>query len=272
MFHVHGDDNRRHNLSGAPMLDPLTGLLFLLGLVFVFRAAPRESAVAGIAGGEARRRTPGTRGGDGWDPSLAALLVSWLLVMLLPNILSVEGVPHGLRSCGVLPAVALLGGIGLEAVHSSVRRRAGKRLAAGTAIACILLIGCWTGYRYFVVWGSDPQVARDHDGAYRAAARVLLGAPPGTRLLLVANGGGFPAYGYPVEAQVYLFDMRDRPPAILGPKDSARLILNGDPAVVALIRRDDRIVEILRRLNPGASVVEVQAPGVVPESPVYRVN
>ena len=101
---------------------------------------------------------------------------------------------------------------------------------------------------------------------------MLLGATPGTDLMLVANGSGLPAYGYPVEAQVYLFEMRDRPPTILGPHDAARLVLNGRPALVALIETDDRIVEILRRFNPGARIVEVQAEGVSPESPVYRVN
>ncbi len=245
MFHVHGDDNRRHNLSGAPMLDPLTGLLFLAGLVLVVRRHSRP---------------------------LAVMLFAWVTVMLLPNILSVEGVPHGLRSCGVLPAVALLGGIALDSAYNLMQQRSGARLAAAAAVVAIILIGCWTGYRYFVVWGSDPMVARDHDAAYRQAARVLIASPPGTDLLLVANGSGFPAYDHPVEAQVYLFEMRDRPPALLGPKDTPRLVLNGRPALVALIQRDDRIVELIRRLNPGATVVEVRGEGVSPESPVYRVN
>ncbi len=245
MFHVHGDDNRRHNLSGAPMLDPLTGLLFLAGLVLMIRTPTRP---------------------------LAVMLLAWVTVMLLPNILSVEGVPHGLRSCGVLPGVALLAGVALDSAYDVLRPRSGARLAAATAVVAILLIGCWTGYRYFVVWGNDPEVARDHDAAYRQAARLLVASPAGTDLLLVANGGGFPAYGHPVEAQVYLFEMRARPPALLGPKDTPRLVLNGKPALLALIQRDDRIVELIRRLNPGARVVEVEGGGVSPESPVYRVN
>ena len=32
MFHVAGDANGRHNLPGAPMLDPITGAFFLLGV------------------------------------------------------------------------------------------------------------------------------------------------------------------------------------------------------------------------------------------------
>jgi 4-amino-4-deoxy-L-arabinose transferase-like glycosyltransferase len=35
MFNFRGDANGRHNLSGEPMLDPITGLLFILGFVLV---------------------------------------------------------------------------------------------------------------------------------------------------------------------------------------------------------------------------------------------
>ena len=248
MFHVAGDENWRHNLSGAPLLDPLTGALFLLGLVLVWR-----------------RPASGP---------LAALLVGWLVAMLLPNLLSVEGVPHGLRSCGVLPAVALLGGIGLEGALGflALRRGPGERAVLAIAATVMLLIGGWTAFRYFVVWGNDPRVAAAHDGSFRAAARVLRDSASGVARFLVANGSGYPAYGYPVEAQAYLFEMRGRPPTLLGPKDASRLVLGGRPALVALIRKDDRVLDILRQLNPAAPIVEVKAPGLSPESPVYRVN
>jgi len=66
--------------------------------------------------------------------------------------------------------------------------------------------------------------------------------------------------------------LRVRPLGVLGPKDTPRLVLNGRPALVAFIQRDDRIVDLIRRLNPGATVTEVRDGGVSPESPVYRVN
>jgi hypothetical protein len=227
------------------MLDPLTGLLFLAGCVLVARRGPKP---------------------------LAVLLLAWIPVMLLPNLLSVEGVPHGLRSCGVLPAVALLAGIALDSACDLLRARARPRLAAAAAVLPVVFIGCFTGYRYFVVWGDDPDVARDHDASYRRAARVMLDSPPGTVLLLVANGSGLPAYGHPVEAQVYLFEMRDRPPVVLGSSDARLLVLDGRPARVALIKRDDRIVDLIRRLNPGAAIVEMQAEGLSSDSPVFRVD
>ena len=263
MFHVRGDENWRHNLSGAPMLDPLTGILFLLGLALVFR----PDAFGGDGG------APGS-GGDrtGRAAPAAALLLGWLGVMLLPNILSVEGVPHGLRSCGVLPAVALLGGIGLGGVSRGVRGRIGGRAAGAVVLATLLVIGASTAHRYFIRWGGEPLVARDHDGAFRAASRVLLASPDGVDRLLVANGSGFPAYGYPVEAQVYLWEMRDHPPVVLGPRDAARMVLEGRPALIALIVKDERIVQIIRDLNPGAPLSQVRGAGLSDDSPVYRVN
>ena len=262
MFHVAGDENWRHNLGGAPMLDPLTGALFLLGLILVWRrpAPGREG------GGDAR-----PAGGPG---PMAALLAGWLAAMLFPNLLSVEGVPHGLRSCGILPAVALLGGIGLEGALGFLapRLHLDDRGVRAATVAVVVLIGGWTAFRYFVVWGNDPRVAPAHDGAFRAAARVLRDAPDPVDRLLVANGSGYPVYGHPAETQAYLFEMRDRPPAVLGPKDASRLVLNGRPALVALIEKDDRVLDILRQLNPGAPIVEVQAAGLSPGSPVYRIN
>jgi len=246
MLHVSGDANWRHNLPGAPMLDPLTGALFLLGCVAVLRV-------------------PRARGA-------ATLLFAWLLAMLLPNLLSVEGVPHGLRSCGILPAVALLAGVGLGTLCEALARRVGERSARGLSLAAILVLGLWTGHRYFTVWGRDPQLFAAHDGAYRAASRRLLAAPPGVQLLLIANGGGYKAYGQPAEVMAYLFEMRDRAPVLVGPRDGDRLVLAGRPALVAFVRRDDRILQVIRDLNPGAAVTAVEAPGLSPDSPVYRIE
>lgn len=255
MFHVRGDANPRHHVAGTPLLDPLTGLLLLAGVVVTARAARKSGDVAQTD----RRAT-------------AALLFGWLGAMLLPNLLSVEGVPHGLRSSGVIPALMLLAGIGLAFLEAGIAGRAGPRRAAALATVAVLLLGAWTAERLFLDWGRDPEVFRRHDGALRAAARVLLEAPPGVRRIVVANGDGFPAYGHPVETQVYLFELRAAPPEVLGPGDAARLVLAGRPAMVAFERRDDRALAILRQLNPGAAVAEIDGPGLAAEHPVFRVN
>jgi hypothetical protein len=263
MFHVRGDANWRHNISGAPMLDPITGLLFLAGLA----AALALACGGGARLNASRLHVPRPR-------AAAVLLLAWTAATLLPNLLSVEGVPHGLRSAGVLPAVMLLAGIAGAALFETLRDRgpSGARAAAVGATVAFLGLGAVCGWRYGVSWGGSREVLRDHDGAFRAAARVLLAAPPGAERFLVANGSGYRVHGWPAEAACYRFEMREHPPEILGSKDAARLALGGRTAFVALIAADPKVLDVIRTLNPGASITEAQDPGIAPESPVYRVN
>ncbi|MDM8529323.1 PA14 domain-containing protein [Anaerolineales bacterium HSG24] len=97
MFNVHGDNNGRHNLPGAPMLDPLTGVLMVLGFGL---------AIVNI-------RQP----------------INLFFLILFPTtiaggILSLDfEAPQSLRSIGVIPVVIYLSGLsfytlGREAQHS----------------------------------------------------------------------------------------------------------------------------------------------------------
>jgi hypothetical protein len=253
MFHLRGDPNWRHNIAGAPMIDPLSGLLLLVGIA---------AAGAFFVRREDARRERGT----------AALLLAWLPIMLLPTALSVEGVPHGLRAAGVLPAAALLCGLGGEAALGAVTRRFGR--GAGRAILFTACVGLaiWGGWRFFGVWARSPELSAAHDGPFRAAARLLEEAPPGFGRYLVANGAGTRIHGWPAEVYPYLFEMRASPPQLVGPKDGERLALGGGRAWVALVARDDRVLDAIHRLNPGARIEELHAPGLAPESPVYAVE
>jgi 4-amino-4-deoxy-L-arabinose transferase-like glycosyltransferase len=255
MFHVRGDSNWRHNLAGAPMLDPLTGVLFLIGLL---------AAVLMIRGGLGGQVTR-PRGAGG-------LLLAWVPVMLIPNLLSVEGVPHGLRSAGALPAIMLLAGFGAAIAAETAAARLGARAAATLVLLAAIGLAALTGYRYFVSWGRDPGLAAAHDGAFRAAARVLRNAPAGATRFLVANGSGFEVYGRPAEVQAYLFELRGVPAEVLGSKDGQRLAMGGRTALVALVRRDDHVLEVIRTLNPGAAVRPIEDQGLSADSPVYRIN
>jgi 4-amino-4-deoxy-L-arabinose transferase-like glycosyltransferase len=84
MFTVRGDTNPRHNLPGAPMVDPVTGALLLIGFGYgLWRI---------------------------FDHRYGLLLI-WIPVTLAGGVLSslIEG-PQAFRTIGVVPAVAILAG------------------------------------------------------------------------------------------------------------------------------------------------------------------
>lgn len=111
-FHVAGDQNGRHHMPGAPLLDPVAGLLMALGLA--------------LALGGARR-----------SPGLAAALALGA-VYLIPGVFS-GSAPHAMRSLGTLAPAMLLAGIGLAALSAaqSAERGAqsGRAIARGSSAA-----------------------------------------------------------------------------------------------------------------------------------------
>jgi 4-amino-4-deoxy-L-arabinose transferase-like glycosyltransferase len=91
MFNYQGDRNGRHNLPYAPMLDPLSGFLFLLGV--------------GLAARDVRGR-----------PNL--LMLGLFAVMLQAGIWSTEGdAPSAVRSIGVLPSLVYFIALALVTLH-----------------------------------------------------------------------------------------------------------------------------------------------------------
>ena len=88
MFNRQGDPNPRHNLPGEPMLDFVSGGLFVLGFFFALTQ---------------------------WRNTGLFTLPFWVLLMLLPGVLTVPWEsPQSLRSIVVIPAVAALAAYPLE--------------------------------------------------------------------------------------------------------------------------------------------------------------
>jgi hypothetical protein len=135
MWHVAGERNGRHHAPGAPMLDPVTGLLFALGL----------------AGALSLRRR-----GD------VALLI-WLLLGLVPGLFSSDA-PHAMRSLGALAPACMLAGAALDALvrrdEGRGMREEGKRgLHPSSLIPLPLVLSlAFNLWLYFGAMPRDPRV------------------------------------------------------------------------------------------------------------------
>jgi 4-amino-4-deoxy-L-arabinose transferase-like glycosyltransferase len=111
MFTVQGDRNGRHNLSGSPMLDPVTGVLFLLGLGICLRQ---------------------------WRLWQYQVLLLWLGSNLLSGILSLESeAPHGPRTLGALTPAVVIAALPVLYLYPLIQRLTVPRRTGWSAFKAI---------------------------------------------------------------------------------------------------------------------------------------
>ena len=110
-----GDSNLRHHFfaHGQGQMTWLEGLACLLG-------------IAALVKGEGRWR--------GW-------LVAWLLLAPVPAAITREGLPHALRTLMVVPALAVLAGVGVDFLSRKVPDRL-TRFCTPAVVVCLSIQAC----------------------------------------------------------------------------------------------------------------------------------
>lgn len=164
MFNIHGDENYRHNLGGQPLLNAFVGIMFILGLLISVTHI-RRLVFAG--------------------------LLATFGVMLLPELLTAEGIPHALRAVGALPATLVLAALG---IHYMLQRWYAtfpiNSAARGTGLMAVLILLFLTAYQgyaqYFVAWAQSPQTYKAHsEDAVRIADYINRQPYSGQRYLVM---------------------------------------------------------------------------------------
>ena len=140
MFFVSGDPSTFHNLPGLPVFDPLSALAAVVGFGVL---------LAALASRNLQRR------------DRAVLLAAWLVILLLPTLLS-DRPPNYSRAIAALPAVVMLPALGLRWTLDQVTglSAAGRRTVVAVVIGVAAL---WTAWHYFVVFAATPHVYYSYD-------------------------------------------------------------------------------------------------------------
>jgi hypothetical protein len=155
-----GDTNWRHNVAGYPLLNPLAGFLAIVGAGYLLWQG------AGVVGWWWMRRGVTLQDTAAWYIWLV------LLAMLLPVITTAEGIPHGLRSVGLIVPLFVMIGVGGAFIGRWLMRRLPWALAsvAGGVMAGLLIVSMsYDGALYFLIARNDP----DAHAAYRADLPVV---------------------------------------------------------------------------------------------------
>jgi 4-amino-4-deoxy-L-arabinose transferase-like glycosyltransferase len=156
MWNEQGDTNGRHNLPGAPMLDPITGIAFVAGVgMLLVGPGDRRNLIAPL----------------------------WLGVMLIPGLLSGQA-PHSVRTVEAIPPTLLIAGFGgvalLDWAFQNLFAVGKARLAWALGlvlIGCVLVLNSW---RYFVAWPATLPAYQEYDVANThigAVAQQLASSP-----------------------------------------------------------------------------------------------
>jgi 4-amino-4-deoxy-L-arabinose transferase-like glycosyltransferase len=248
MFNFYGDPNWRHNFSGKPMLFWPVGILFLIGIIvsinelIKFRKNKSLSMVIGY-----------------W------LLVIWFLIMLLPGILTREGIPHSLRVVGVIPPVFIFSGLGAFLVYQFLEKKFKNKLILNALVLFFLFFVLTSEFnKYFFVWAEKPEVKSEFNQEYLAMGNYLNSLPQDFGKYVIVNRGGVPiswANNIPMPAQTIMFleisKYGEIKSSYLLPDDIGKIKIEKRGVVLPLIC-DPELIERLKILFPEGKIKETK--------------
>jgi len=241
MFFTDGDLNWRHNVSGFSVLDPLVSSLFLMGffislLIIIQRFTPLE-----VIGQGEKNKTHKSLTGFIKIKSLEnkspndylkyLLLIILFLGMLVPEVLSVEGIPHGLRAIGVIPAVFFFPAITInflwERINHFLKNRNNK-IFLGLILGIALIISLFYNYNlYFGISANSPGFYYAYRGDLTAVSNYLNERNLKEKTYLALDD-------YSVQTVEFLTAENNQPYILVNPDNSYQIKLNpGDQIIFA---------------------------------------
>lgn len=202
---VRGDCNWRHNLACKPELNPIVAVFFVLGLIYAVRSLFRTKF-------SLRSELSSEQ---------STFLLAWLFFMMFPATLTREGLPHALRSIGLIPPIMILAGYGAyiflnknlgwfelqkekwpEKISQLKRVQQEIKLLF---LLSLLLIPIVTYRDYFIRWAYNPNTYFAFSTDLWRLGKFLNSLPNDTKKYVITNLPGVDVRGIPMPAQTVMF-------------------------------------------------------------------
>ncbi|NTV41512.1 MAG: hypothetical protein HGA61_04565 [Candidatus Moranbacteria bacterium] len=176
-YNFWGDQNIRHNYPPYPLLNPITGIAFLFGLIYVFVNFFRLLW---------NRFRKGVR-----DKKLDVyvLILVWFFALLIPEFLASEGNPHALRAIGTLPVVMLIAVLPFLWIIKKFDSfgRAFKVFLVSFFIFAFGFIAISDTVKYFVFFASSPAQHAGFQGNLKEISNYLRSLPTTTKKIIITG-------------------------------------------------------------------------------------
>ncbi len=179
MFFVAGDWNARHNIPGAPQLFWPVGLLFIVGIIIVCKQF--------------------------WRNFAKLFIVVTFLLMMLPVVISNEGLPHALRAILLIPPVMLTAAVGASRIYDALRSRLGMQTISALMGFTVAVLIANTYRTYFRTFANHPDTPGAFAADYVALGREIRALPVTEPKYVVVYAGGVDVRGLPMPTQTVMF-------------------------------------------------------------------
>ena len=253
MFNVSGDCNWRHNYACQPEIFWPVGILFLIGLATAFKQFFEGLFLL-------KRQETDNNQNIGWSSAQISLfLLTWFFSLLLPEILSSEGLPHSLRAIGAIPPVFIFSGMGGVWLIEKFRTQGHRfRTVKNIAITTFLLVVLAHTYNYyFIDWGKNPEVQGAYTQHFVDIGNYLNGLPADAKKYVIVNEGGVPVPfpdGIPMPAQTIMFITHGTPNiAYLKPEQLQSVT---GKSTIVLMKYDKNILNQLQEMFPDGKILD----------------
>lgn len=173
-------------------------------------------------------------------------LYVWLLIFLLPVVLSNEGLPHALRALPLVIPAVIFAAMGLEWLVTKINTR--LVILLFVFFAAIAMHGF---NQYFLRWANNPHVYHAFNGSYADLGRYLNTLPQTTQKYVIVNTPGHMLVdNIPMPAQTVMFFTDD---AMYVPSSEDLSLLPSvlkSPTVIAMLEHDPALRRALTARYP----------------------
>ncbi len=247
MFNFFGDPNWRHNIAGSPMLPFPLGILFIVGIIISFKEI--LSSIKNKCWSSAMNH---------W------LIIAWFFAMLLPGVLTAEGLPHSLRVIGVIPPVYIFSGLGTFWLIKKSRPIINNpKLFFAFYFLLIFFIGYAEYDKYFMDWARNPIVKDAFTQRFVDVGKYLNSLPKDSQKYVIVNAPGVSVpwpNGLPTPAQTPIFIERTvfgEPRATYLKRDELDKISPEKETFIIPINPDKELLQKIQGLYPGGEIKNI---------------
>lgn len=232
MFHIYGDRNGRHNFPAAPMLDPITGALFVMGAVVALRRWRRETWLFAAV--------------------FAAALASGAVTLLWEA-------PNSLRVLPALGAVVYFCALGALTLGNAIKRLLKDEMLGSlktpiwgiSSFALMLALVFLNGRIYFNEQRTNPMVWSSFTVEPTLMGRIAARLDENTRVVASRYMITTPlAFAWKDHERMETLPMPNQLPLPFPPDR---------PAVLFFLLEETRVYDDLRRLYPNVKITGVRA-------------